>query len=67
MCIRDRNLATMTMQPHNPADYLTKLSGVFYDEDARCSRWEQFISEVMQGDEDTCLLYTSYLGEEDKI
>lgn len=47
------NLSTMTMQPHNSADYLTKLSGVFYDKDAKCSRWEKFISEVMQGDEDT--------------
>lgn len=56
------NLATMTMQPHNPADYLTKLSGVFYDEDARCSRWEQFISEVMQGDEDTARFLQKSFG-----
>lgn len=56
------NLSTMTMQPHNSADYLTKLSGVFYDKEAKCSRWEQFISEVMQGDEDTARFLQKSFG-----
>lgn len=56
------NLSTMTMQPHSPADYLTKLSGAFYDKDAKCSRWEQFISEVMQGDEDTARFLQKSFG-----
>ena len=36
--------------PHRPEDYLSKLSGVTYDSDAKCERWERFIDEVMQGD-----------------
>lgn len=34
---------------HRPADMLTKVCGAAYDPDARCLRWEQFISEIMSG------------------
>ncbi|MDR1464345.1 MAG: nucleoside triphosphatase [Oscillospiraceae bacterium] len=38
---------------HDSADLLTKKSPVKYDPAVRCPRWEQFISEIMRGDEAT--------------
>ena len=34
---------------HSPDDLLTKVANVNYVPDARCERWEQFISDIMQG------------------
>ncbi len=56
------NLATMELQPHNPKDYLTKISNVEYLENAKCSRWELFISEVMQDDMDTARFLQKSFG-----
>lgn len=39
--------------PHSYDHYITKLSSATYDEKAKCDRWEQFIREIMQGDEDS--------------
>ena len=47
---RTLNLDNGHFSPHRPEDYLSKMSGVIYDPDAKCKRWEQFIEEVMQGD-----------------
>ena len=44
------NLTTGEFRPHDPADFLTLMSGVSYDPKAVCLRWEAFISEVMCGD-----------------
>lgn len=44
------NLKTMEFYEHRPEDFLTMLSGVTYDPEAKCPRWESFISEVMCGD-----------------
>lgn len=41
------NLTTGEFKPHDPADFLTMMSGITYDPKATCPRWEQFISEVM--------------------
>lgn len=46
------NLKTMTLQPHSPGDYLTKISGAQYHPGVHCERWDAFILEVMQGDVD---------------
>lgn len=56
------NLSTMAFQPHYTADYLTKISNAKYVEGARCERWEQFISEVMQGDVDTAKFLQKSFG-----
>ena len=47
------SLADMTFRPHDPADLITNLSRVHYDPEARCARWEQFISEIMCDDVET--------------
>ncbi|MCD7825515.1 MAG: phage/plasmid primase, P4 family [Clostridiaceae bacterium] len=44
------NLKTMEFYDHSPEDFLTMLSGVTYDPEASCPRWESFVSEVMCGD-----------------
>jgi putative DNA primase/helicase len=41
------NLKSGKLQDHNPADLITKLAPVNYDRDAKCSRWEQFLAEVV--------------------
>ena len=56
------NLTTGEFRPHDPADFLTMLSGVTYDSDAACPRWEQFISEVMCNDSDLALYLQKALG-----
>lgn len=56
------NLAAMTFQEHNPNDYITKLARVKYIEGATCERWEQFINEVMCGDEATAQFLQKAFG-----
>ena len=43
------DLNTMSFRPHNPGDFITKISPVTYDPEATCPRWDQFVDEVMQG------------------
>lgn len=44
------NLRTGEFKPHNPQDMISKTSNVVYDPEARSTRFEQFISDIMQGD-----------------
>lgn len=37
---------------HNSTDLITKISPVNFDKNARCDRWNEFISEIMNGDKD---------------
>ncbi len=39
------------LRPHNQADYITKISPVVYDPEARCPRFDQFMDEVHPPDE----------------
>jgi putative DNA primase/helicase len=56
------NLSSGAFAPHSPDDLLTKMSGVRYDPDARCERWETFIDEVMSGDRDKARFLQKALG-----
>ena len=56
------NLTTGEFKPHDPADFLTMMSGITYDPKATCPRWEQFISEVMCNDADLALYLQKALG-----
>lgn len=56
------NLRTMEFQPHNAEDRLTKISGVKYDSEAKCERFEQFIREIMSGDEGKARFLQKSLG-----
>jgi putative DNA primase/helicase len=56
------NLRTFALQPHNPADYITKMARVRFDQRAKCQRWERFIDEIMRGDKDTSAFLQKALG-----
>lgn len=45
------DLRTMQFNPHSPEDMLSKVSGVYYDPQARCDRWESHMAEIMLGDQ----------------
>lgn len=46
------DLKTVTVRAHDRADMITRMASVTYNPDAKCPRWERFISEIFQGDED---------------
>lgn len=41
------NLKTGKLQPHNPADMITRISSVNYDPDAQCPLWRQFLADII--------------------
>ncbi len=59
---RTVDLRTFETRKHDPNDFLSKMSNVFYDENAECRRWGEFISEVMRGDKDTAEFLQKSLG-----
>ena len=56
------DLKTRELKPHSSDDFLTLCAGVSYDPQARCERWERFISEVMSGDGEKSLFLQKSLG-----
>ena len=65
-------LDTNEFYEHNAEDFLSQIANVEYKENATCERWEEFISEIMDGDS-ACieflqmicgLFLTSYTDEE---
>jgi len=38
-----------TLRPGSPEDRITKTTGIAYDPEAECPRWEQFLQEIMLG------------------
>ena len=56
------NLRDGSFHAHRPEDMLTKLAGVSYDPQARCPRWESFMDEVMQGEEEKAAFLQKTLG-----
>ena len=56
------NLRTGELQRHNPDDLLTQVSNVEYRPEAFCERWEQYIDEIMEGDEESINLLKMIAG-----
>lgn len=46
------NIATGEYHSHDPADYLTSLSNVWYDPNAKSEDFENFIDSIMEGNRD---------------
>ena len=56
------NLKTGILQPHNPADKISKMANVIYDPAAKCERFEQFIYEISEGIPDRINMLQKALG-----
>jgi putative DNA primase/helicase len=46
------DLRTGELKSHSPDHLITKLTPIEYDPDALCPRWDQFLLEVFEGDEE---------------
>lgn len=46
------DLTSGALRTHSQADFITKLAPVSYDPAATCPRWDRFICEIMDGNED---------------
>ena len=46
------DLESFEFKLHDPKDFLSKVANVIYDPKARCPRFDSFISEIMDGDEE---------------
>ena len=44
------DLRTGKLRDHDPADWLTHRLNVAYDPDAKCPRWDSFLSEIFPGE-----------------
>lgn len=56
------DLKTMEFRAHDPEDKLTKIADVVFDPNARCLRFEKFVTEVMSGDVDKSAFLQKALG-----
>ena len=56
------DLRTRVFHPHRAEDMLATVSGVLYDPNVRCERWEQVVDEVMQGDLDKAVFLQKAMG-----
>ncbi|MEW6523649.1 MAG: phage/plasmid primase, P4 family [Bacillota bacterium] len=45
------DLRTGDLRPHRRQDMLTKQAPVAFDPDAKCPRWQQFLNEIMDGND----------------
>lgn len=56
------HLKTMEFTPHRPEDKLTKHSDVEYNPDASCERFERFMAEITNGDQEKAKFLQKVLG-----
>lgn len=56
------HLKTKEFTPHRPEDKLTKHSNVEYNPDARCERFERFMVEITNGDQEKAKFLQKVLG-----
>lgn len=56
------NLRTGELRPHCKDDYITKISSIDYNPNASAPRWEQFMDEICQGDQQLVEFWQILLG-----
>ena len=56
------DLRGFTPHKHRQDDFLSKISNVNFDSSTECSRWSQFIYEIMRGDMETAKFLQKALG-----
>ena len=49
--------------PFSPADMITRHMAVVYDPDAKCPRWEQYLNEIFNGDQEIINFLQIFLGQ----
>jgi putative DNA primase/helicase len=56
------DLRTGVLRPHSKEDYLTKISSIDYDPNAKAPRWEQFMDEICQSNRQLVEFWQCLLG-----
>lgn len=56
------NLKSFELTPHEPDQLLSKICNVHYIQEAKATRWEAFINEVMEGNKDKIEYLQKILG-----
>ena len=56
------DLRTQKISPHDAGDLLTRISGASFNPDATCPRWERFMLEIMDGDEEMVSYLQRFAG-----
>ncbi len=56
------DLASGELRPHSPNDLITRVAPVDYDAAAVCPRWDQFITEITEGDAELTAYMQRVLG-----
>lgn len=56
------DLETAKFDSHNPKDLLTKIADVIYDPNAKDTRFDKFISEIMSNDNEKAIFLQKILG-----
>lgn len=56
------DLRTGALGKYDPKDYITKLSPVGYYPDAECPLWQEFLSQIMDGDDDLIVFLQRAVG-----
>ena len=56
------DLKTGKLREHRREDLITKIAPVDFDPEAKCERFERFVSEIMAGDGDLVLFMHRHLG-----
>jgi P4 family phage/plasmid primase-like protien len=56
------NLNTLTLEPHDRARKVTKMSHIVYDPNAKCPKWEADIDKAFKGNKETIRFYQKAIG-----
>jgi putative DNA primase/helicase len=56
------DLRTGELHPHAREDFITKLSSVVYDDQAKCPKWESFLAQIFDGDEELITFIQKAIG-----
>ncbi len=56
------DLRTGELRPHAREDFITKLSSVVYDDQAKCPKWETFLNQIFENDEELITFIQKAIG-----
>jgi P4 family phage/plasmid primase-like protien len=56
------DLRTGELRPHAREDFITKLSSVVYNDQAKCPKWETFLNQIFEDDEELITFIQKAIG-----